>query len=362
MDRLDYQEVVKHINILNVAYHLCLEIVDQKGYEIKAICPFCGYNKNSKIPTLSLNSANNKYHCVRCGAGGFSIGLYARVRGIDNKKAYKELIEKECYSQNRTAVEISPINLLADIEIRDMVYRDLLNMLKLEGQHRNYLRKMGLLNNSIEDNLYRTVPKNYIKRRIIAHNLSKKYDLSGIPGLFQEEDFKWCFNRYDGFFVPVFNEDGYIQGLSIHLDNPFNDSEDIWFSSSGKINGTATKNYIMKSNISADTQNIILTDNFILGHLIKDALNLPVISFQNISNSYMILKEIQNTNIRNITFVIRIPNCNNNLDYIINRVFRDLLPLGYNLDTKCIDNYNDIFKLNFFDESFNVHYPLRTVI
>ena len=30
MDRLDYQEVVKHINILNVAYHLCLEIVDQK--------------------------------------------------------------------------------------------------------------------------------------------------------------------------------------------------------------------------------------------------------------------------------------------------------------------------------------------
>ena len=71
MDRLDYQEVVKHINILNVAYHLCLEIVDQKGYEIKAICPFCGYNKNSKIPTLSLNSTNNKYHCVRCGAGGF---------------------------------------------------------------------------------------------------------------------------------------------------------------------------------------------------------------------------------------------------------------------------------------------------
>ena len=43
--------------------------------------------------TLSLNSTNNKYHCVRCGAGGFSIVLYARVREIDNKKAYKELIE-----------------------------------------------------------------------------------------------------------------------------------------------------------------------------------------------------------------------------------------------------------------------------
>ena len=41
MDILDYKEVKKHINILNVAYHLCLEIVDQKGYEHKAICPFC---------------------------------------------------------------------------------------------------------------------------------------------------------------------------------------------------------------------------------------------------------------------------------------------------------------------------------
>lgn len=41
MDKLDYQEITKHINILNVAYHLCLEIVEEKGYETKVICPFC---------------------------------------------------------------------------------------------------------------------------------------------------------------------------------------------------------------------------------------------------------------------------------------------------------------------------------
>lgn len=361
MNYLDEQEVKKHINILNVAYHLCLEIVEQVGYEYKAICPFCGYNKNSKVPTLSLNIETNKYCCSRCGAGGYSIGLYARMKKITNQEAYKELLDRECYSQNKVAVEISPINLLADIQLRDRVYRDLLDMLKLENQHKNYLRKIGLLDSSIEDNLYRTVPKNYIKRRLISHILSKKYDLAGIPGMFQEEDFKWCFNRYNGFFVPVFNEEGLIQGLSIHLDKPFNNSEDIWFSSNNKINGTATKNYIMKSNISADTTDVILTDNFILGHLIKDALNLPVISFQNISNSYMILKEIENTNIKNITFVVRIPNCNNNLDYIINRIFRDLLPLGYNLDTKCITNYNDIFKIDFFDNNFNVDYTLKNV-
>lgn len=34
-------ETHKHINILNVAYHLCLEIVEENGYEHKVICPFC---------------------------------------------------------------------------------------------------------------------------------------------------------------------------------------------------------------------------------------------------------------------------------------------------------------------------------
>ena len=229
-------------------------------------------------------------------------------------------------------------------------------MLKLEGQHRRYLRRIGLLDSNIEDNLYRSVPRSYIKRRLIAYNLSKKYNLAGIPGLFQEEDFGWYFSRCDGFFVPVFDQNGYIQGLSIHLDQHFNNTEDMWFSSKGKINGTASRNYIMRSNITADTTNVILTDNFILGHLIKDTLNLPVISFQNISNSYLILREIQNTNIKNITFIIKLPNTNNNLDYVIRRVFRDLLPLGYNLETKCISNYQNIFNIDFFDENFNVNY------
>lgn len=41
MNTLDYAAVKQHIDILNVAYHLCLEIVEEKGFETKAICPFC---------------------------------------------------------------------------------------------------------------------------------------------------------------------------------------------------------------------------------------------------------------------------------------------------------------------------------
>jgi len=322
---------------------------------IKLYALSAGYNKNSKIPTMSLYSQTNKYNCCRCNAGGYSIGLYARVKNIDYRKAYKELLERECFSPDKAHIEISALNLLADIEIRDAVYRDFLSMLKLESEHRKYLRNIGFLDSSIDKQLYRTVPKNYIKRRIIGNILSKKYNLCGIPGIYQEEDFKWCFNRSDGFFVPVFNQDGYIQGLSIHLDKSFNNNQDIWFSSSNKINGTSAKNWVMRNNIKENTDYAIITDNFLLGNLIKETINVPTLAFQDISNSYTILKEIERTNIKNITFVLQTPSQENkNSDYIINRIYRDLIPLGYNLDIKYFNNYKD-----FFDENFNVIYSLR---
>lgn len=160
----------------------------------------------------------------------------------------------------------------------------------------------------------------------------------------------------DGFFVPILDQNGYIQGLSIHLDKPFNNNSDIWFSSNNKINGTTAKSWIMRNNITENSTSVILTDNFVFGNLIKETINAPMIAFQNITNSYMILKEIEKTNIKNIVFVLRIEQANENLDYIINRIFRDLIPLGYNLDIKYTKDYKD-----FFDENFSAIYTLKNV-
>lgn len=189
MNVLDFEAVQEHTNILNVAYHLCIEIVKQRGNEYEAICPFCGYNKLSKTPTLSLNLQNNKYCCSRCGAGGYSTGLYAKVREISNEQALKELLEREYFSMDKTKLEITPVNTLEDIEIRDAIYREFLGMLKLEIRHKQYLRNLGLHDSSIEDGLYRTIPKNYIKRRLICKALSRKYNLCGIPRIFSRGRF-----------------------------------------------------------------------------------------------------------------------------------------------------------------------------
>ena len=130
----------------------------------------------------------------------------------------------------------------------------------------------------------------------------------------------------------------------------------MWFSSKDKINGTGVKNILIKNNIFEDTDTVILTDNFLLGNLIKETINYPTIAFQNISNSYQILKEIEETNVTNITFVLRV-NHTDNLDYIIRRIFRDLIPLGYNLDVKTISNYKDLF-----DEEVNKRVTLTKKI
>ena len=150
---------------------------------------------------------------------GYSTGLYAKVRNIDTKKAYKELLDKECFSIDASNIVISPVNAIADIDKRDAVYRDFLNMLKLDLKHKNYLTEQGFLNSTINKQMYRTIPKNYIKRRLVANSLKKKYDLAGIPGFYQEEDWGWTFTNAKGLFVPIFDENNKIQGLSIHLDN-----------------------------------------------------------------------------------------------------------------------------------------------
>ena len=126
MEKIDFEELQKHINILNVAYHLCLEVKEQQGYQYKAICPFCSHRKLSKIPTLTLDSKNNKYICSSCGEGGFSVGLYAKMKNISKQTALIQLLEMKCYSEDREQFEITPINQIADIKLRDAVYRKFL--------------------------------------------------------------------------------------------------------------------------------------------------------------------------------------------------------------------------------------------
>lgn len=70
---------------------------------------------------------------------GYSVGLYARVKGIDNKKAYRELLDRECFSIQKSNITISPINEIADIDKRDAVRSILIRTILIKNAPKAFL-------------------------------------------------------------------------------------------------------------------------------------------------------------------------------------------------------------------------------
>lgn len=184
MQKKEFEELQKHISIFNIAHQLNLEVIERKGNEFFAICPFCGYRSKTITANMKLNYTKNSYHCFDCGKSGYAIGLYATLRNIDNKTAFKELLEKEAFSCDKSEFVFDTNNKLADLNYRDTVYREFLDKIRLKPEHRNKLESLGLTKSYIEDYKFKSIPSEKFASLLISHNLSKKFDLAGIPRFF----------------------------------------------------------------------------------------------------------------------------------------------------------------------------------
>ena len=121
----------KTVPILDAARRAGVRIADgQAGrYEFKAFCPFClGRTKN---PHLYLNTEKNRFFCQRCGEHGNSVSLYAKIRGISNKKAFEELEKSNLQMFPQAAPKEPRQEYMAPLEQRHDVYYDLLALLSL---------------------------------------------------------------------------------------------------------------------------------------------------------------------------------------------------------------------------------------
>ena len=205
------------------------------GAEVRAKCPFC----QDSQPRLYLNTAKNVFHCQRCKKSGNSITLYAERNGISNAAAYRELAEAAVFDCPPLPLynRIEPETAMKPLEERSRIYSDFLQMLELAPKHRLNLQNRGLDMCSIERNLYRSAPKKYGKLYSKAmYELSNKYDLSGVPGFYRKNS-QWHMVTSEGFFIPVRDAQGRIQGLQVRLDNGGKQKYK-WFSSNGFPGGT----------------------------------------------------------------------------------------------------------------------------
>lgn len=218
-----------------------------------ARCPFCGDSKNKRHGHLYLKPDTGEYKCHRCDAGGYTLGLYAVMRGIDNKTAYKELLNAANENVpeillNRDNVISIVENPVAPLEKRHGVYTAMLELLPLYPLHLEDLLKRGLPKEAIKRNGYKSFPAIASLRWRICEALVSQHDLTGVPGFFVNKAGKWDMNPYpDGYFIPVRSRDGSIQGCQFRIlpyDEEKHKGKYPWFSSLGKEQGTRATQWL----------------------------------------------------------------------------------------------------------------------
>ncbi len=295
--------IYENINITNVVNQLHLKKIYTNGTNIYAICPFC-QSSEEKNGYLKINTIKNVYICKKCEASGSSIDLYANVKYITTKEAFKMLLKESPVLDNMPYTYNNPVK---DEYYRDIVYRSFLEKLKLNDLHYKKLKSMNFTDEYIRDKLFKSIENHNSKKKKICIELqSEGFKLDGIPGFFQDKDFKWSYKSHKGIFIPVILENK-IQGLRVLLDNKYGlDTENIWFSSNNEYNGTKASNWPMvlkDKNVnwidmynSNNKKSIIIATEMILAHKLFNNTNKTVIGIPNNIDKDLILNIVKRMN------------------------------------------------------------------
>ncbi len=224
---------------------LVLDSRTLRRLEVEASCPFCGDNGPGKHH-LSLNTNTDQYRCNLCGAHGNSVTLYARIKGVSNRKAYRDLSrEAKTYPFPQQPIPQKTERQPLPLEQRHAAYSDMLEYLTLLDRHRENLLGRGLSLERIQRNQYRSMPETEQGRRFLAALLrADGHELLGLPG-FRTYYGEWTLSGPNGFLIPVRNKDGLIQGLKIRLDDANAPNRKYrWLSSRGLPDGTRSYSWV----------------------------------------------------------------------------------------------------------------------
>lgn len=230
---------------------LVLDTRTLRRTEVEASCPFCGDHGAGKYH-LSLNTNTDQYRCNLCGAKGNSITLYAQLKGVSTKEAYRALKQEDkVYPMPQQPTPQNTEQQPLPLAQRHAMYSDMLEHLTLLPEHEDNLLERGLSQARIQRNQYRSMPETEQGRRLIASLLRAcGHDLMGLPG-FRTYYGDWTLSGPKGFLIPVRDKDGLIQGLKVRLDDAADPGRKYrWLSSRGLPGGTRSYSWI---HVTGDT-------------------------------------------------------------------------------------------------------------
>ena len=208
-------------------------------------CPFC--EKESK---MNLNAPDNVYRCNHCGKNGGMVQLYARIYGISNSNAYREICEILGCGKNSSIGangegsadmqgNSSKAAVRADSSTIHQTYSMLLSLLNLANPHKEHLLSRGFTESHIVEAKYKSTPA-FGQQSLCSKLLQSGCVLEGVPGFYRNNG-EWNVKlKAPGILIPVSGIDGRIAGIQIRLDKPVNGRKYIWVSSNDMEGGTSS--------------------------------------------------------------------------------------------------------------------------
>lgn len=170
-------EIYNKLSIINVKNKLGLEEKYAKGDNIYVRCPFCQETNQSN---LKLVVTNDSYYCRKCGEHGYAVGLYAKANYIENKVAYKRLIQQEA-DMTTGLIQIQKSERKTDEEI-SYIYEYFLRMLGLTKRHYKILTELGFSREEVVKYSFKSIPQKENEKIEICNRLRKAgFELGGTP-------------------------------------------------------------------------------------------------------------------------------------------------------------------------------------
>ena len=167
------------INIENVINRLKLRKTHQVGNNIYINCPFC-QSQNPKSGYMKVDIIKNLYICNNCESIGTSVELYARLKCMSNKAAFKELMRERPILDSRPYIFNNPVK---DEQYRNIVYSRFLEKQTLSTNHYKKLKAINFTDDYIKNNDFKSIENNSDKKKEICRELQENgLKLDGIPG------------------------------------------------------------------------------------------------------------------------------------------------------------------------------------
>jgi len=241
---------MSEFTIADVARIHGIKTIRKQGADIYAECPFCGDTRGKFSFLIQKGDKRNMYHCFRCGESGNALDLHEKLSGkfFTSPKeiaadiyeclsggGFSDTIHEQFLNDMKEAPEEAP---KATDEYCSVVYRALLNDLTLKEEHKKDLLRRGLSEEDIERYGFKSVPE---KPWTVAKKLTNQgYKIYGVPG-FYEGKYGPAMSSTKGYLCPAYDtEYDQLVGFQVRADNPRDGAKYVWFSSSGRKNGTGS--------------------------------------------------------------------------------------------------------------------------